>query len=136
VVVVNAGNSIEHALDWAQNRIEESPLTVEHSGHKDPERLGDQQHQSEEQQNLKPTVGCHQNFSGRSKAYTRYADVNALIASMMNDSICMASPSLHAIAKFGITDREREKCDRNYHPQQVLHKNSLTLFRPPNSSVV
>jgi hypothetical protein len=42
---------------------------------------------------------------------------------MMMDSRLIWS-SLHAIAKFGIADRQREKCDRKYYPKQVLHKNS------------
>jgi len=43
-------------------------LAVEHAGHEPAERRGQSQHDREEQQNLKPAIEGHQNFSGRSSA--------------------------------------------------------------------
>jgi hypothetical protein len=45
----------------------------------------------------------HQNFSGRSSAYTRYTVARALTASIISDSRLISS-SLHAIAKLNINN--------------------------------
>jgi hypothetical protein len=37
--------------------------------------------------------------------------------------------SLHPIAEFDIADGQGEKCDRNYNPQQILHKTSNPVIQ-------
>jgi hypothetical protein len=46
---------------------------------------------------------------------------------MMIDSTLM-TPSLHAIAELDVSNRDREKCDCDYDPEQILHKRSLKPF--------
>jgi hypothetical protein len=41
VILIDAGDAINHTLDGPQHRVKECAFAVEHPRHKDAERLGD-----------------------------------------------------------------------------------------------
>ena len=68
VLFVHARQLVKQLFYRTQDWIEKGAFTGKDLGHEDPQRLGDRKHHGKEQQNLRPAIGCHQNFSGLSSA--------------------------------------------------------------------
>src|ERR1700736_6451557 len=116
VALINAGDAIQQALERAQHRVHECLFTIEDPRHEDTHGFRDGQDQHQEKCDLEPSVSGHQNFSGRSKAYSKYTIISRLMTSIMIDSKVIAA-SLHSVTEAHISDRQHKKGNRNRDPK-------------------
>ncbi len=68
MIFIHARQFVEQLLHGTQHGIEKRALARKDPGHEDAHGLRYGQDHQEEQQDLKPAIRCHQNFSGFSSA--------------------------------------------------------------------
>ena len=69
---------------------------------------------------LQQSICCHQNFSGRNMAYTRYTSSPAQMTSMMIGPEFIYA-STYSLAENHVSDRNRKKCYGYSKENCVLH---------------
>jgi hypothetical protein len=71
VIWIDSSGPIKQSLTRHADGVEKRPAPLEDPGQVKPYGFGQQQDGGYEENNLEPAIERHQNFSGRSKAYTR-----------------------------------------------------------------
>jgi hypothetical protein len=74
LIFTDAAQLVDERLDRPHNRMQERPLALEQPRHEEPDRLGDEQDQAEEHDDLQQADASHrrpQNFSGLNIAHPR-----------------------------------------------------------------
>jgi len=87
---------VQNPLDRPHHRISQVRSRLNTRAHKRAQRLSNQEDSQEESENLQPSIRCHQNFSGRNMAYTRYtSSLHKLISMMIGSAFikCLNAPS-------------------------------------------
>ena len=127
---IHAGDAIEQALQWPQRGIEEGTLSREDTRHKNAERLGDGEDQSQEYENLQPAIDRH--FRSLNSELLKFLRAQKSVEQIRDyrgaddehdEGLCIHEILLlHAIAKTYVRDGYGKEDYGDGGPKNVLHE--------------